>query len=345
MAVGPSSLSAVCRQFGQVLSSGINDIPDNSRIEVLVGTPAAAATAGGEGDADHRLNLFFFRFEPSGFFPDTLPGETWLLRMHCLITPFCADDDTISAGENDLRVIGEVLRMLHERPVQLMTVDGEQFEVQSVFCTLGLDQLNQLWSTQGDTIYRPSALFEVSLAPVIPREAAVPAPLVGSLGLGVRATLAARHGLPLPAQIATHIPLVRRLAPDTRVDEWVPALCLVDDDACLRSVALPLDELAGFAPRAWVAGAPGAEVSLRWQVWSAAEGWLPAGAPDTFAVVDMAIDPDAVDNATTRPLELPFNDRSGQMLLTAQREVVRGSDGVAITLRSEPVLITVFEGP
>lgn len=345
MAVGISSLSAVCRQFGQVVSAGINDVPDNSRIEVLVGTPAAAATAAGEGDADHRLNLFFFRFEPSGFFPDTLPGQTWLLRMHCLITPFCADEDSISAGENDLRVIGDVLRVLHEHPVQFMTVGGEQFEVESVFCTLGLDQLNQLWSTQGDTIYRPSALFEVSLAPVIPRTAAVQAPLVGSLGLGVRATLAARHGLPLPDQLGSYVPVVRRIAPDTRIDEWAPALCLVHDGVCLRSVSLPLGELGDFEPRAWVAGAPGTEVSLHWQVWSAADGWVPLGLPDEFAVVDMAIDPGAVGSATTHAIDLPFSDRTGQMLLTAQREMVRASDGVSVTLRSEPVLITVFEGP
>jgi hypothetical protein len=345
MAVGISSLSAVCRQFGQVVSAGINDVVDNSRIEVLVGTPAAAATATGESDADHRLNLFFFRFEPSGFFPDTLPGQTWLLRMHCLMTPFCADEDSISAGENDLRVIGDVMRLLHERPVHLVTVEDELFEVQSVFCTLGLDQLNQLWSTQGDTVYRPSALFEVSLAPVIPRVAAVPPPLVGSLGLGVRATLAARHGLPASGQIGTHVPVTRRAQPDTRSGEWIPALCLVSEGLCLRSVSLPLGELAGFEPRAWVAGLPGAEVSLHWQVWSSVDGWVPAGAVDEFAVIDMVIDPDAVDSASTRSLALPFDDRTGQMLLTVQREFVRPADGVTLTLRSEPVLITVFEGP
>src|SRR5262245_52329546 len=115
MAVGISSLSAVCRQFAAVVSDGINDEGDTTRIDVLVGTPAAAAPA--ETEQVQRLNLFFFRFEPAGFFPDTLPSQPWLLRMHCLITPFCTDEDGGTAGENDLRVIGRVLRLFHEHPV------------------------------------------------------------------------------------------------------------------------------------------------------------------------------------------------------------------------------------
>jgi len=343
MAVGISSLSSVCRQFGQAVSAGINDVPDNSRIDVLIGTPAAAATA--ESDADHRLNLFFFRFEPSGFFPDTTPGDAWLLRMHCLATPFCSDEDSIAAGENDLRVIGEVLRLIHEHPVSLMTVEDQLFQVQSVFCTLGLDQLNQLWSTQGDTVYRPSALFEVSLAPVLPRETTVPAPLVGSVGFGARATMAVRHARPTPAQLGVFVPLVRRSAPDTRIETWAPVLCLVDGGECLRSVSLALGsaELAAFAPAAWVAGEPGAEVSLQWQVWSAADGWQPFGAPDVFNIADLAIDPATIATAITRAITLPFDDRAGQMLLTVLRDVVRSADGVNITVRSDPVLITLFE--
>lgn len=341
MAVGISSLSSVCRQLGQIVTAGVNS-PASSRISVVIGTPAAAATV--EGDQEHRLNLFFFRFEPSGFFPDGLPGENWLVRAHCLITPFCIDEDTIAAGENDLRTIGEVLRLFHEQPVFLMTVDGEQFQIQVVFITLGLDQLNQLWSTQGDTVYRPSALFEVSLAPVMPREAAVPAPRVGSVGFGIRATMAVRHALPAAADLGLFVPQVVRSEPDTRVEAWVPALCIVAGETCLRSVSLALGSpaLAGFDPAAWVAGRAGAEVGLHWEVWDAALGWRPFGAPDIFDLVDTRIDPAAAATAATRAIELPFTDHAGQMLLYAQRSFER-ADGVRASVRSDPVLITLFE--
>lgn len=344
MAVLVSSLSSVCRQFGQRVSARINS-STSTQVQVLIGTPAAAVPA--ESDDAQRLNLFFFRFEPSGFFPDRLPGEPWLLRLHCLATPFCNDEDGVSAGENDLRVLGEVLRLFHEEPVLSMTIEGQTFLLQTVCCTLGLDQLNQLWSTQGDTVYRPSALFEVSLAPVLPREPAVPAPLVGSIGFGARATLTAAQGLPDAAELGVFVPLVRRSAPDTRVETWAPALCLVDGATprCLRSVSLALGStaLAAFAPAAWLAGAPGSEVSLQWQVWSAAEGWQNAGVAEAVTLADAAIDPDRAATATLHPLTLPFRNRAGQMLLSAQRSVERAGDGVIVVVRSDPVLITLFE--
>lgn len=336
MAVGLSSLAQVCRSVAQQLSAGIN-AADRSRIDVLLGTPAAAAPT--ETDNNHRLNLFFFRFEPSGFDGDLLPGENRLLRMHCLATPFCVDENPIPAGENDLRVIGEVLRHFHENPLFDLPVDGETFRVQVIFLTLGLDQLNQLWATQGDTVYRPSALFEVSLAPVIPRLAMLPAPLAGAVGLGVRATLSASA-----AGIGARPPELPPLLPDTRREDWTPALCLVDGTSCVQSLSFAVGspQLAVFTPRAWVAGAVGTSVSLRWETWEATSGWLPQAPSAPFAVVDLLIDPDAVANASLQTTVLPFSDRAGQMVLYAERSFLR-FDGVALTLRSNPVLVTLFE--
>ncbi len=335
MPVGLSSLSQVCRNLAQQLSNGINAV-DRSRIDVLLGTPAAAAPA--DTDTNHRLNLFFFRFEPSGFDADLLPGETWLLRMHCLATPFCVDENPIPAGENDLRVIGEVLRHFHELPVFDLDVDGDTFRIQVIFLTLGLDQLNQLWSTQGDTAYRPSALFEVSLAPVIPQTASVPAPLAGALGFDVRARIdAGSEG------IVAAPPAVPRLAPDTGREDWAPALCLVDAGACLQSVAFELGSaaLAAFAPQAWVAGEPGAQVNLRWERWDAANGWQADPPLPPFALVDAAIGPDDVAGAALQALTLPFTDQAGQMVLYAERSLQR-FDGVTLTLRSNPVLVSLY---
>ncbi|MCB1887879.1 MAG: DUF4255 domain-containing protein [Rhodocyclaceae bacterium] len=335
MPVGLSSLSQVCRNLAQQVSAGINAV-DRSRVDVLLGTPAAAAPA--DTDTNHRLNLFFFRFEPSGFDADLLPGETWLLRMHCLATPFCVDENPIPAGENDLRVIGEVLRHFHEAPVFDLDVDGDSFRIQVIFLTLGLDQLNQLWSTQGDTPYRPSALFEVSLAPVIPRTPAVPAPLAGALGLGIRARMdAGTEG------IVAGPPEVPAQAPDTSREDWLPALCLVDGTRCLQSAAFAVGspELATFAPQAWVAGDPGSQVSLRWERWDAATGWQADPPSPPFPVLDAAIDPDDVAGATLQAVTLPFVGQPGQMVLYAERSVQR-FDGVTLTLRSNPVLVSLY---
>ncbi|MCK7500252.1 MAG: DUF4255 domain-containing protein [Comamonadaceae bacterium] len=113
-----------------------------------------------------------------------LPGDTWLLRMHRLATPFSVDESPTLAGENDLRAIGEVLRHFHENPVFDLAVDGETFRIQVIFLTLGLDQLNQLWSTQGDTVYRPSAAVRGEPRPGHPaHRAPCRRPLTGAIGI------------------------------------------------------------------------------------------------------------------------------------------------------------------
>lgn len=337
MAVALSSLSQVCRRLADDLSDGINSAT-TTRVNVLLGTPSVAAPS--DSDTNHRLNLFFFRFEPSGFQADLLPGETWLLRAHCLATAFCVDETPLTAGENDLRVIGEVLRYFHENPVFQLDVEGDSFLIQVIFLNLGLDQLNQLWSTQGDTVYRPSALLEVSLAPVIPREPAVPAPRVGSLGFGVRANMLARTGAG-PA-VAPVVPVMQ---PNINTEAWTPALCLVVDGQCLlsRSLALASSELNTFAPAAWVVGEPGSQASLRWEIWDSSGGWQPQAASAPFTIQDARLDPDEVNGATTQATALPFTDHAGQAALYAERSYNRAADGLQITVRSNPVLITLYE--
>lgn len=337
MALSPSPLSQICKGLRTYLDGEIN-AADRSKVTVLLATPADAASAGA-GDSDHRLNLFFHRFEPAGFFPDTLPGETGWLRAFCLITPFAAEEDTLGAGENDLRLIGEVCRIFQEKPVFRLNVDGTEYHLQVMFMPMGLDQLNQLWSTQGDAVYRPSLLYEVSLAPVVPVQPAVPAPLAGRLGLGVQSPLTARS-----VDATTRPPEVAAMRPDAGGDSWAPAIALVDNGVCALSLlfAVGSPELAAFAPRVWVAGRPGGAVELCWQTWDVDHGWqfvLPA---TPAVIVDSGIDPADAASAATLPLTLPFADHPGQMLLHAERTYLQ-SDSV-VRVRSNPVLITLHNG-
>jgi len=84
---------------------------------------------------------------------------------------------------------------------------------------------------------------------------------------------------------------------------------------------------------------------LRWETWDATSGWVAQAASPPFAVAEAALDPDAVAAATLQATALPFNDHSGQMVLYAERNLTR-FDGVELTLRSNPVLVTLYEaGP
>jgi len=67
--------------------------------------------------------------------------------------------------------------------------------------------------------------------------------------------------------------------------------------------------------------------------------------PATAAVIAAGtIDPDAAAGAATQALTLPFSDHAGQMLFYAEREYTRASDGTLLTVRSNPLLISLYAG-
>lgn len=318
MPIPPSSLSRVCRSVADFLSAQVE--ANLHSVRVLIGGPAEAAK---EAETEHRLNLFFYLIEPFGFGPDPAAGESWLVRLHCLITPFSVAESPVSAGENDLRLLGEVLRAFHESPVlPLLDVDGRRVRLQAVFSPLTLDQINHLWATQGDVGYRTSLAYELTLVPILPRTPAVDGPRVGSVGLEVRGQM--ESGL--------------------RTD-WAPRICLVVDGTCRESLRLAVGspELAAFEARVWIAGPPGSPVTLRWEAWERDGGWrpLPATLPTQTTVAE--IDPGAAASAVTTEAPLPFDDRPGQLMLYAVRSTARPSDGLVIEVRSNPVLLSLFE--
>lgn len=342
MALPRSSLSQVCRAIADFVSVGL-DASANS-IQVMIGSPASAAPA--TTDTSHRVNLFFYRVEPAGFFTGDTPGDPWWVRLHCLVTGFGLDEDKVSAGENDLRLLGEVMRLFHETPVQLaLTVDDETFRLQVLFHPLGADELNHIWSTQGDVSYRPSVAYEMALAPVLPSERCPESPLVGRIGSEVRAVPAARTS---PFAGAAAAPPVPRTTVDTSNPDWAPVISFVVDDACAQSLlfAHGSQELEDFAPRVWVAGEPGRAVTLAWQRWTSTVGWEDVPDPTAATATALTLDPDAAADAET--VEVPLPDElvadGGQAALYAWRSFVRGSDGVTITVRSNPLLVTVHGG-
>ncbi len=179
-APSPSSLSKVCNAVARHINENIID--DGSDVRVVVGNPADAKPA--QQDSDHKINLFFYRVEPYAFSPDTSSGETLLTKTHCLITPFSVAEDNVSSGENDLRFLGEVLRVLHEKPfIQVKVEEGEEFFVQIIHQGLTTEELNQIWNNQRDVTYRPSVGYEISITPIVPKDKKIPAPNVEEVSI------------------------------------------------------------------------------------------------------------------------------------------------------------------
>ncbi|MGD2116698.1 MAG: DUF4255 domain-containing protein [Acidobacteriota bacterium] len=339
MALPVSSLSQVCRSIADFVSQGLQ--ASQNKIHVTVGSPAEVAPK--KAESNHLVNLFFYRFEPGGFGPAADPDEPWRLRLHCLITAFGVQEQQISAGENELRLLGEVLRIFHEKPVlDPVQVDGEQVRTQVVFQPLTTDEINHLWSTQGDVGYRPSVAYEMALAPVMPSERGVGAPLAGALGFEVRSDLAARRQ-PFGGTAAP--PPVTAATVDTGAPGWAPRICFVTGGACAESLAFAVGspELADFTPpRVWIAGEAGAPVTLAWEVWSRTDGWTPHEPTTSAAASGPVLDPEAAGSASTEEVPLPFDDRAGQAALHASRTWTR-PDGAEVVVRSNPLLVTLYE--
>ncbi|SET07383.1 Protein of unknown function [Nitrosomonas marina] len=345
MPLPESSLSIICASIGDYVRNGVNAATNN--ITVSIAAPAEVA----EDDDQHRINLFFYRFEPAGIQSSVRPDEFWHMRMYCLITTFGIDEDDIPAGENDLRMLGEVMRIFHERPVlAAVNIGTVSVRLQVVFTPVTDEQINQIWSTQSDTVYRPSVLYELALAPVIPSQLRTEPPLVGSLGHQVFGDPAQRYSGFSGNVSGPRVPL-RRV--DIANPQWVPQICWIYQNTCVQTLSFDIDspEFAGFSPDLWIAGDSGENVSLVWEVWDS-NGWRQIGAPHVVTPFNDTIDPVQIPAPVpglfpeTLPLPLPVtipvDENAAQGLLYATRSIVVIEGQPAVEIRSNPLLISLY---
>ncbi|MEM9292172.1 MAG: DUF4255 domain-containing protein [Acidobacteriota bacterium] len=340
-----STLSVAARHVADFVGVAIQANANN--VSLSIGHPAAAAPD--SSSTDHRLNFFLHRLEDGGFDADVTPGDPWHLRLRCLVTAFGVVEDGVAAGENDLRLLGEVLRVFHETPVlpDLALASGATTATvrpRVIFSRLGPEELNQIWSTQGDVSYRPSVAYEIALVPVLPRELRVEAPLAGGLGMQSRADEAGRYE-PFSGEI--QYPRVPSTQINTAESTWRPRLAFVettiDGPRATEVLTLELPLAPGFEPEVWVAGEAAANVTLRWEIWDTQDGWRrfePMGGEPVVQASGPLLDPEAAAGAVTVAAPLPVTDAPGQAVLSALRSVQR-PDGSTVEVRSNPLLVTL----
>jgi len=177
----------------------------------------------------------------------------------------------ISSGENDLRLIGEVMRILHEQPV-LSIENGNSVELaqlQIVPHILDLDNLNHIWSTQGETAYRLSVAYEMSLAPIPLAKATEPSALVGDPGM-VGWGKMNRPEDKEKEGIISYRPSVEYLETDTDRDDWMPHISYVETIAVSTKELEYVFKVEGDLNAALdvlIAGKSNGKVKLIWNVW------------------------------------------------------------------------------
>ncbi|MDF2177349.1 DUF4255 domain-containing protein [Aliiglaciecola sp. CAU 1673] len=344
MPLPESSLSTICTAVGDFVRSGVNAAANN--ITVSLAAPAEVAA----DNAQHRINLFFYRFEPSGFQSALRPDEPWRIRLYCLVTGFGIDEDNISAGENDLRLLGEVMRLFHEQPILSATnVGGQQVRLQVLLSPISEDQINQIWSIQHDTAYRPSVMYELALTPIMPSVLGTDPPKVGAIGPQSFANKAGRYAS-FDGSVSGPVIAAQQVNIDNPL--WVPRICWINNDSCQQSLSFDVDgaEFAAFIPQLWIAGDPGEVMELVWEIWDASQGWRETGAPINANAFSQALTPDAIPAAIPNqfpfvlpglPVAIPAGESAAQGMLYARRSVNLPRQSVQV-LRSNPLLISLY---
>ncbi len=385
MPLPTSSLSRICNQVREHLESlGQTPTPPDWEVSVTIGAPGINLAA---VNNSNTLNLFFYRFEPFSFDTSARPGDVQWMKVYCVITAVGIDEDVdsdsnvdFSAGFNELRMLSQVMRLFQEQPVMLIDGDnpGEVWHTQFIPRPLADEQINQIWSTQGETIYRPSLVYEIGLAPVEPLAPSTQAARVASVGSFADSSMS-NPNRPWPAGRETLYPTVPSVSVDSSNPQWAPAMVLVTGPAGNREANLALNlevpvvgGLADFSsfPQLdiWIAGdsSLSGDITLVGQLLQNPDADLSSGQwLDIDSVINLSADADALDveslpapAATGFSLDLSHwtnidnSNNSWQLQLFAERHIQyqpasgqwidlphAASDGLRI--RSNPLLITL----
>ena len=353
--IDPNALSLVAQGLRDSLAQGL----DLDSSQILIGNPAVGASTAENQTGLQFLNLFFFRVDYGGFPASATSDEPIYLRMFCLMTAFGNDetdgDNTVTAGENDLRLVGGVMAHMHQSPIIRIRdeLDREVAQIQVLVTPMTNDDLNNIWSTQTDTSYRLSVAYEIALIPAPLERPRAGALRVGSVGLGLFSgeDMGAEQQRPMPlggfdTGISGPTPPAHGVrthtADGTLIEAWTPFLYMADGNLHLalslayRSDALPANMLL------LALGLQGASCELVIQQWDTTEGWLtltlnpvPSVTISARSVDPRCFNPDLIQTG----LDFPLSE-VGQYQLFLQRSYTNAL-GVEVTVRSNPVLITI----
>ncbi len=335
MPIPDSSLYLACNAVADAISTGIQ--ANTHAIKVYIGAPADISSKTDE----NRLNLFFYRFEPSGFHAGTHPHDPWRIRIFCLAT--CMAENGDDQGKDDLRLMGLVMSYLHEnRILPSVTVGDETVRLQAIFAPATDEQINQIWSTQGETTYRPSVIYEIALVPIMPETLRGEPPRVGFTGLETVADMAHRYD---PFAGNVRAPEISAESVSQTNPAWVPVICWVRSGECQASFSIDVDgtDPATVTPELWIAGHNGDSVDLEWQVWEDEEWSTQAGS--SLVISSTAIDPENIPvglpTVALPSLTVGGHDR-WQLLLYATRDYQPFAGAPSVILRSNPILISLY---
>lgn len=226
--VTPTTLSMAAR----ALRTHIATNTDLEETNVLLGHPASVQILNG---TDPYLSVYFFSVYPAANSADIRPKERLDTIVHCIVTPLAKNPTSsasqITSGEEDLRILGQVMACMHEwRLLIVNDMDEEPVcSVEIIPLELSMDKLSKIVPTQPEGGFRPTIAYELSLIPLFTKESPPIEPEVKVVTYGVSPDMddGRNHGNNFPQKYINA--LIGIHEKDTKPDYWNPQLSLLDE--------------------------------------------------------------------------------------------------------------------
>jgi len=272
-------VSAISDSANKIRSLLFNEIVDLDEKNIKIGHPKETfrEIESGNQNGENHLNLFFYDIKFDGYPADGLSEDPFYVRLYCLITALSSATETqvdsttvtLSAGEMDLRLIGEVMRVLHEQPILSVNSGDNIAQLQIIPHSLDLDNLNHIWSTQDGTAYRLSVAYEMSLAPIPLARAVQQSPVVGDPQFVVWGAMR-RPAHKEQEGLISLKPGVEFLEIDTVREDWMPHISFVEQINASNKELHYVFKVEGDLTNELnilIAGKENAKLKLVWNVW------------------------------------------------------------------------------
>lgn len=149
-------------------------------MSVEIGNPAQFHPFSG---GNPLVTIFVYRISPDNAAIVTAPNTAMAVRIHTLVTVYCekAQAQGEAAGSRELRIVSHIARLFHEEPKlgpvkireavpigALMSLVTQDLYVEAQLKAPDMEEINHIWTTQGDAPYRTSLVYELVFAYVTP---------------------------------------------------------------------------------------------------------------------------------------------------------------------------------
>lgn len=343
-----NAISIAARNLRTYMAGKLGISEDN----ILIGHPGIAATTADANPGFQFINIFFYRVEYGGYPPDGLKTDPFYIRLFCLITALGNNETgsggtiSVSAGENDLRLIGGVMAHLHASPILEVKDLGNETvaRLQVIISPFDVNDMNNIWSTQVDTPYRLSVAYELALVPIPLATTKDTSKKVARIGVHARSDLVEPVLTAAGLDIEVQAGYAGKVDINVNREGWAPHLMFLNPASRpVYSLLVDAGSVPALVP-VMALGSHGKSISLKWEQWHAQQGWNDiTPVPEPTATLSAAqFDPHDFDATEAVNISLP-STTPGQLLVYGLRRVQK-IGGKTLEIRSNPLLITIFQG-